>query len=453
MGQPLAPPAGEPVPAPLVAPPTGTRTFAPPAPPGGGFPGPPGASMGPGGPAAPAGKGRRGLWIALGGAAVVVIAVAIAVPLVLARGGDEEVVTVTSTAPTTSTTTESTTTTEPQTSTTSTSVTVAKGPPGDSAGEWVEADIPGAPAQVVALAVSDDVLLMQTQEGSRYRLYAYTFLSDMMVELPVEAAELGGIDIDDNMAVWWEGTYDEVSNSYTDQHIYSYVVPGGPKTEVIGGGKNVGYPQIAGVWVTWVEGSPWDANPEEYWLVPIYGSLVSAGTGTANEPFELVPSAVAAIMGDATWTYSLGETFLAWEQAAAVGGLDAGTYVLDLITVPAEPRFIGADAWRPSVYIDSLVYWENGLQFLDLKTGESREIDPEGDFATTAFSFAAYFRTVDSGDGSAYEIVARGLTGGYEQVLALQVAPPWLSPVIAASSTRVAFVADGILHVFEWKGR
>ncbi|MFH0915816.1 MAG: hypothetical protein V1912_05145 [bacterium] len=407
----------------------------------------------PGGPAAPEGKGRRGLWIAVGAAAVVVIAVAIAVPLVLARDGGEEVVTVTPTAPTTSTTTESTSTTVPETSTTSTTVTTVKGMPGDSAGEWVEMNIPGAPAQVFAVAVSDDVLLMLAQASPGYRLYAYTFLSDTMVELPVEATDLGGIDVDANVTVWWEGTYDENSNSYTDQHIYSYVVPGGPKVEVIGGGRDVGYPQIAGSWVTWVEGSPWDANPEEYWLVPIYGSFVSVGTETTNEPTLLVPSAVAAIMGDSTWTYSLSEDFLAWEQAAAVGGLDTGTHVLDLMTVPGEPRSIGADAWRPSVCGDSLVYWEDGLKFLDLRTGEKREIDPKGDFATAAPTFAAYFRAIDSGDGSAYQIVARGFTGAYEQVLTQQADPPWLSPFVAASAAHVAFVADGTLHVFEWKGR
>ena len=261
----------------------------------------------------------------------------------------------------------------------------------------METDIPGAPAQVVAVAVSNDMLLMQAQSESGPRLYAYTFLSGNLVELPVDATELGGIDLDDNVAVWWEGTYDEATSSYSDQHIYSYLVPSGPKIEVAGGGKNVGYPQIAGMWVTWVEGSPWDANPEEYQQVPILGSFVSLGTGTANEPMELAPSAVAAIMGDATWTYSLGKTFLAWEQAVAVGGLDVGTYVLDLMTVPAEPRSIGTEAWRPSVCLDKLVYWENGLEFLDLQSGEKRELDPKGDFPTAAPTFAAYFRSVESG--------------------------------------------------------
>jgi hypothetical protein len=162
---------------------------------------------------------------------------------------------------------------------------------------------------------------------------------------------------------------------------------------------------------------------------------------------------VASILGDSSWTYSLGETFLAWEQAAAVGALDTGTYVLDLSNMPAGPQSIGTEAWRPSIGGDTLVYWENGLKALDLKTGEKREIDPKGDFPAAAPTFAAYFRPIESGDGTTYEIVARGLTGGYEQVLAQQADAPWLSPAIAASGKRVAFVADGTLHVFDWKGR
>ncbi len=314
-------------------------------------------------------------------------------------------------------------------------------------------EVPGAPDGVTSVALSDDVLLMRTDTDSGYGLYAYHFLLDEMVELPIDSPLAGNIDVDGTEAVWWEGTYDEASDSYSDQHIYSYTVPDGPKVEIAGEGRNVGFPQIAGMWITWVEDSPWGPDPENYWLVPIYAEFVSFGAGTENEPMELVPSAVAAVAGDASWTYSLSETFIAWEQAAAVGGLDTGTYVLDLMDLTAEPRLIGSEAWRPSLYLDRLVYWENGLQFLDLKTGEEREIDPEGDFPTAAYSFAAYYRPVETADGTAYEIVARGLTGGYEQVLAQQVDVPWLSPSIAAAGRHVAFVADSTLHVFEWEGQ
>ena len=457
VGQPLAPPVGEPIPAPPVAPPGGPQTLAPPPAPVGGLAGGAEGLGGPGAPVGPGGKGRRGLWIALAAVAVVVIAAAITVPLVLARGGDNKVTTTaTSTAPSTSTTTtESASTTEPETSSTSTSVTTEAGVPGDSAGEWVETDIPGAPGQIMTVSISDEVLLMDVQTDAGLRLYAYRFLSGTMDELPVAVAEVGGrFDVDGFTATWWEGTYDEASSSYTDQHIYAYDVYKGEKTEVAGGGRNVGYPQTNGALVTWTERSRWDPNPEEYTLLSIYGVLPSLGDEPVYKPVELVPSAVAPIMGDATWTYSLGKTFLAWEQGAAVGSLDTGTYVLDLTNLSAAPRSIGTDAWRPSLSLDSLLYWENGLQFLDLKTGEEREIDPKGDFPTAAPTFVAYFRSIESGDGGAYEIVARGLSGGYEQVLSQQQAdPPWLSPVIAASGTRVAFVAAGTLHVFEWKGQ
>ena len=176
------------------------------------------------------------------------------------------------------------------------------------------------------------------------------------------------------------------------------------------------------------------------------------GSKTADEPVEVVPSAVAPIMGDAAWTYSVEFQYLAWEDAATSGNT-GGTYVLDLMDLSAGPRLISADAWRPSVSGNSLLYWENGLDFLDLKTGEEREIDPDGDYPTAAPTFAAYYRAVESGDGTAYEIVARGLTGGYEQVLAEQTDAPWLSPTISAGSKHIAFVADGTLHVFEWQGQ
>lgn len=442
-----------PTPAPTVVPSPGDRAAPPPV-----------VAILASPPPPPQGTSRRGLWIILAAAAVVVIAVAVAVPLLLARdGGDEVAVTTTSAITESSTTVAETTdtsepkatdTSEPDTSTSSTSDTVAAtGDPGDSAGEWVQTEIPGAPAGVVAVAVSSSVLLMQTQTDSGYGLYAYYFITDKMVELPVEGPEVGGIDVFDTDVVWWEGTYDKTSDSYTDQHIYFYTVPGGPKVEVASGRTHVGYPQVAGILVSWVEDSPWTANPEEYRLMPIYASFVGVGAGTDIEPWALVPSAVASITGDATWTYSLGTTFVAWEQAAAAGGLETGTYVQDVTSLLAKPQSIGTDAWRPSICFDNLVYRQNGLEVLDLKTGEKREIDPDGDFPTAAPTFAAYYRPVESGDGTQYEIVARGLKGNYEQVLGRQADAPWLSPSIAADGQYVAFVADGTLHIFKWQGR
>lgn len=409
----------------------------------------------PSGTGQPGGGTRWGMWIAIAAVAVVVIAVAVTVPLVLARGGDEQVTETTAvTSTSTTSVAEVSTTTEnaPSSSSTSTSTTVAPGLPGDSAGKWAEMSIPDAPSNVVAVAVCDDGLLMQAQAGSSMKLYAHSFISGNTVELPVGTGDIGGIDVDKNTAVWWEGTYDDASGSYIDQHIYSYAFPEGPRVEVAGGDKNVGYPQIADIWVTWVEGSPWDVNPEEYWRMPIFGAFVSLGSGSVNEPHELVPSAVASIMGDASWSYSLGKTYLAWEQAAAVGGLDTGSYVLDLMNPTSEPMSLGTNAWRPSVSGDNVVYWEDGIKLLNLASGDTQEIDAQGDFPTAAPTFAVYFRPVEDGDSTQYEIVAHGLTGGQEQVLARQNDPPWLSQTISACYQHVAFVANETLHVFEWKG-
>ncbi len=314
------------------------------------------------------------------------IAVAVAVPLVLARGGDDGEVTTTSAAPPTSTTTtstaeETTSTTEPETSTTSSpSTTSVAGDPGDSAGEWVEMQIPEVPAPVMEVSVSDNILLMATRTDTASQLYAYNLITGNMVELPVEASEAGGIDVDGYTAVWWEGEYDEASSTFSDQHIYSYHVPDGPRVEIAGGDRNVYYPQTAGVWITWIEESPWEASPEEYLRTPIYNSMVPGSDGTANAPMLVVPSAIASIMGDAVWVYSVGEKYLAWEQAAADGGLETGTYSLDLSDLAAQPLLVGSEAWRPSIGGDTLVYSENGLRALDLASGDRWDVDAAGRF-------------------------------------------------------------------------
>lgn len=393
------------------------------------------------------------MWIGIAAVAVVVIAIAVIVPLVLARGGAE--VTETTTRPPSTTTstvqagtsTSSTRPTQPETTTT----TLPPGPPGDSVGEWGEIAMPDVPGQVMSVAVCDDGLAMLTGTGSGYKIFIHDFASGTTLELPTGDGDVGGLDIDKNIAVWWEGTYDDTSGEYIDQHIYSYAYPDGPRVEVVGDDLNVGYPQIAGIWVTWVVGSPWETQPDEYWRMPIYGSFVSVGSDSANDPQSLVPTAIAPIMGDAIWTYSLGETYLAWEQGVEEGGLPMGSYVLDLMSPQAQPVYLGTEAWRPSVSLDKVAFWNGGIQLLNLATGELSDLDGRGDFPTAAPTFAAYFRAVEGGDTTSWEIVARGYKGAYEQSLGEQGDPPWFSPAIGASGRHVAFVADGQLHVFEWK--
>ena len=457
---PLAPPP-VPVGAPSPAGPTtggygaGGYSASGPGGPGGYGPGGPGAA-GPGAgfgyPPPPRGRSNRVLWVVIAALAVVVVALAVALPLVLARGGDDEQVTETTAAGPTTTTSlaEETSTTVGATSTTSTTATtVAAGPVGDSSGEWAEMTIPGLPGELISVAVSNDGLVVQSMEENAFNLYAHSFASGSTVQLPTGTGEVGGVDVDKNIAVWWEGTYDSASGAYSDQHIYSYAFPEGPKVEIVGGDQNVGYPQIAGIWATWIVGTPWEVNPDEYWRMPIYGAFVSVGSGSANEPQALAPSAIGSILGDAVWTYSLSETYLAWEQGAAADGFDTGTYVLDLMNPDAAPVSLGSGAWRPSLSLDNVAYWEDGLKVANLSSGEKMDIDAGGDFPALAPTYVAYFVSTDNG----YQIVARGLSGGHEQVLAEQTDAPWLSAAISACGQYVAFISNGSLHVFEWKAK
>lgn len=316
--------------------------------------------------------------------------------------------------------------------------------PGDSPGEWVEVALPGALA-AGSLSVSEEALIVETSTEDLAQIHAYLFASGEILELPVEASAAGGSDIDGQLAVWWEAAFDEASSSWRDERVYAYQLPGGPKVEVAGLGGAASFPQVRGDFVTWVEPVPWEANPEEFRRVPIFGVRVDEGGKAVGSPQELVPSAVAFILGDSTWTYSLGAKHLAWEQATAAGGLQPGSYLLDLQTREVSP--VGTDAWRPSLGDASLAFWSDGVQVLDLESARARVFDPEGDFPVAAPTFVAYFRGAEEG----FEVVVRGLQGQHEQVLAVQLTPPWLSAPIAVSATRVAYVDDdGHPRLFEW---
>ncbi len=402
-------------------------------------------------------RNQKRVWIALAIVAAVLVALAIAVPLVLGgRGGQDEVVESTTTSSTAAPSTtakpqKTTTTSEEMSSTTSSTVPVVPGLPGDSDGEWVEAQVPDVMALGVAAALSDEALVVQVQTESGPGIRAHLFATKETFELPVGDGDAGGIDVDGDTVVWWEGSYDETTFSYVEQHIYAYRLPDGPKIDIAGGETNVGYPQIAGSWLTWSEGRPWDEQPDEYWLVPVFGSLLDSESRPVGEPTSLVPSAVTYIIGDAGWTYSLSQDFLAWEQGADLDGFGAGTHVLDMGTLQTQP--VGSGAWRPSLSGDILVFWDNGLTALDLTSGERWQIDAGGDFAAAAPTFAAYFRP-NEGAAGRYEIAARGYGGAYEQVLAPQTAAsPWLSAPIAVSSTRIAFPDGDSVRLFEWRAK
>ncbi len=450
---PIVPPPTEPLPqpthtAPSPQPPSSPREpYSPAPPPGRGSYGVP--------PVSPGKKNRTGLWIGIAAAAVIIIAAAIIVPLV-ALGDDDESTETTEPAQTTSTSIVETTSTTPASSesstTSSASTTVpTPGSPGDSSGDWAEVEIPGIPAGSLVASVSEQAMLIESDPDNQRALYAYLFDSGTIVELPIEAQEFYGADLDGLLAVWWEGTYDQPAGEYSDEHIYAFRLPDGPKVEVAGAGRAMSYSQVAGGWITWVEGDPWVENPDEYYLLKIFGVQVDSNGRPLGDPIELVSSATAFALGDAVWTYSLSDAHLAWEQAASVDLFEPGTYIMDLAS--RQPLVVGQEAWRPSVASGQVAYYENGLKVADISTGNVREIDPSGDFPAAAPSYAAYFRSVQTGDESAWEIVARGYDGNHEQVLGRQYYPPWLSPLIGVSGNRVAFTADGVTHLFEWQSR
>ena len=178
----------------------------------------------------------------------------------------------------------------------------------------------------------------------------------------------------------------------------------------------------------------------------ISGVEIDASGKPVGQVAELVPSAIASVLGDSVWTYSLSSTKLAWEQHLTADGIDAGSYLLDLTT--REKTRIGTESWRPSLSEDVLVYSEDGLKSV-AAGGEAQDLDPLGDFAAAAPTFAAYFRNADDGG---YEIVARGLTGSHERVLSRASEPPWLAASIAVSDHHVAFIVDGVAKLFVWEG-
>lgn len=416
-----------------------------------------GGGFGGGPTGGPGGNDRKWLWTTIAALVVVIVAVAVTVPLVLYRSGGDEEVTET-TAATTSTTKRPQQTTTSRTKPTSPPTTAApETPVGDSAGYWTEID-PLSPFDVrdepFMTAVSDECLVLLSRDGNSYRIHVYEFESKTFKTIVAPRdEEIYYLDVDKSTIVWWQGRCDEESGGYLDQRIYSYEYPDGPLIDVAGARPNLSFPQTAGVWVTWVQGGPWESAPDEYWRVPIYGAFTSTTKGSANEPQLLVPQAVTSLMGDADWTYSLSETHLAWEQWIDDGGLAAGSYVLDLMAQKGRPVFLGATAWRPSVAGTRAIYWDEdyGLRSLDLESGERVTLDENGDFGVAAPTFAVYYRVIEDSAGPSFEIVARGYTGAHKQVLAEQWDPPWFSAPISTSEHYVAFVADSALRVFEWR--
>ncbi len=272
---------------------------------------------GPVAPPPPAGgrSGGRGIWIALAAIGIVVIALAIALPLIFLRANDtttETIAASSTTLATTPPTSEQTTTSAaPTTETTAAPASTTSSEPGgaipgDSAGTWAETSVSGLDQAVNEVAVSDEALLFQTSGPAGNQVFAYTFDSGQTVQLPTDAQTAGSVDIDGLLAVWREANND-ADNNVTEAHIYAYLLPDGPKIEVASGTR-VAYPQVSGSIITWTEGGPWATSPDEYWDIAIKGANVDEHGQPTGAAGTLVESAIASVIGDSTWTYSLSES-------------------------------------------------------------------------------------------------------------------------------------------------
>jgi hypothetical protein len=315
----------------------------------------------------------------------------------------------------------------------------------------VEVQLPETPEGAYAVSVSDEALLVEANsEFNGFGVFAYLPGADSYVVLPLEGDAFPWVDIDGSLAVWREGTTDQETYEYVDTYIAAYQLPNGPKVEVARGALTMSYPQVAGGRVSWTEAEPSDFNPDEYWNHHIYVLDVNAKGEPVGEPAEVVSSAPAYMLGDSMWFYSLSGTHLAWENATAHRMFDAGTYVTELES-EAEPQKVGNEGWRPSIGGNTVVFWEDSLRAFDLATGQTREIDPMGDFATAGPTYVAYYRTDHTGEVWTWDIVAKGYSGSYEQVLAETSLDPYFSAAIATSAKRVAFILDDVVRLFEWQ--
>jgi hypothetical protein len=383
---------------------------------------------------------------------------AVALPVLLYSRGEQPTTsstnvaagtTITASPPSTQIPTSQALTTQPPTSLVTTapgSATTTTTPPlpGDSAGRWTPTRVADQLQQGWGASVSDKALVVQIQD----RMTAYLFDEARTVHQPIKADSVSQMDSDGRLLVWSEHNYNG-GNEVTDGHIYACLLPDGPKLE-IAAGSNVGGPQVAGSWVTWIETKPWALNPEEYVDVSILGVRVDKQGHLSGPPLVLVPSAVATTLGDTVWTYSLSPTHLAWEQHTSAGPFEAGSYVMDLTTL--RPHLIDREAYQPSVAAEHVAFVRSGVEIMNIRTEERKQIDPQGMFPAVAPTFVAYFRPVDTGDVSDWEVVAKGLTGTHEQVLIERTGtPPWFLQAISVSSSRIALVVDDSVYAFEWQ--
>lgn len=317
-----------------------------------------------------------------------------------------------------------------------------------ASGQWVDTTVPQPPGESFAVAVSDEYLVINADSG----LYAYS-LADKgeLIKIDSSGTDAGSPTLDGSLLAWWEGSYNETSSEFVDMAIYAKRLPDGDRVEVVPYDRAPSYPQLSNGYLTWIQGSPDPGTQDsEVWHYPIFGVPVDTSGAPQGEPDLLTSAPRAYTIGDATWSYSLSGTWLAWEQQQEAEGLAAGVQLMDLKS--GETRQLGASgAGRPSISGNVVVFRTEGLQALDLEQDRQWTIDPSGDWPVTTQDLVVYLWPVE-GDTPAWNIVIRSLTSDVERVIGTQTTPPWLSAPLAASNRHIAFVGDdGSVKLFEWQ--
>ncbi|MHB1343325.1 MAG: zinc ribbon domain-containing protein [Thermoleophilia bacterium] len=411
-------------------------------------------------PPPPPRGGGRGLLIGLIVAALVILllaAAAVAALIVVGRDAydDPNAGTATPATATPDSRPTSTDDTEPP----SASTTRPSSQGSDYTGEWIEMDLQGPPGDIYTVVVSDEAAVFETVEA----LFVLEFATGRLQQLPTEMESVGMVDIDGPQVVWWEGTYDDGLEEWTDGGIFAYRLPSGPRVQLAGNEGSLGFPLVAGGFVTWTQARPSTFSPEEVWEFPIFGLPITAReSGLADPPLPgesaelaelLVPAPAAFVLGDSVWHYDLSPTYLAWEHHWDTADGDAGSYVRELRS--GAETYLGTDSWRPSLAGSNVAYWrKDGLYLQDLETGVGQLLDPEGDWPALSEQYVAYLRAAQGADSYGWEIVTRGLTEGSEQVLGEQTTPPWFGSVISVAPHHLAFVDDEMgAHIFELRRR
>lgn len=392
---------------------------------------------------------KHGLYVLAGVLAAVLVLGGSAGAVLLARSGESNTTSDSSSAQAGSDSRSGqTASTQPgvgPTSTLSSSTTAPAQGPMVGPGRWVKVDLAGVAKDIQAVSLTGEALVLTTTSG----LYAYLFDTGRIVEIPTER-DAGGVDIEGDLVVWWEGKYDESTGRFTGQGVFSYVLPDGPPIQLLGSDLEPADPQVGGGCLTFTRPRPSASSPEELWEEPIYGMPLTPSGEQAGPIESLAESANSYIMGDATWVYDFSGRYLVWEQHKEANGFKAGSHLLDLAS--KKTTFLGPQSYRPSLSRDLVAFYQDGLVLYDISRGTRRTVDPEGDWPSLAETFVAYMRTDTTGGSSRWDIVVRSLDCSREEVLGTQSTPPWLSPAIAVSSHHVAFVDDNNeARLFRWE--